>query len=156
MGADMIIAAVAIPKDTQPNYNAGREFLERYEITEEVVAELVNNGSLWDGDDEYFDEDDKPKVDKIREWLLTQHHDFEETINSRVATSLAVRDLWVYIVGGLSWGDAPEGCDAIWVMYAVPGLLTEMGFAENYHEVENPVTPEEEAAAVESIKRSVP
>lgn len=158
MGADMIIAACAVRKGDEKkiDFAAGRAFLEKMEITEEFVQDLVDNGDLWE-DEEYFDENNRPKIENIRTWLLTHHHDFEQSFGGRDMSSLWVRDLTVFIVGGMSWGDSPEGCTAIWMMDKIPGVLTAMGFVEDYHlTAPEPVTPEEEAAAVESIKQAQP
>lgn len=154
MGADMLVAAIAIKKEDQPNFEAGKEFIKKLTIDDDLAGALVNEAYL--PEDEYFDEDGNANIEEIRTWLTKRVEEFGETINSRYVTSIGVRDLWVYITGGLSWGDVTDECEIMWSMAAIPGLLDAMGFVEDYWDVDKTVTPEEEKAAVESIKAASP
>jgi hypothetical protein len=155
MGADMIVSVVAQKRDTKLNFEAGDEFVKKLDLTDEsVIQELVEYGNL--DEDEYFDDDGKPKAEEIRSWLLGKLSEFEACLSSRGVCSIAVRDLWLYITGGLSWGDDTDEGYIFSTISSVSGLLSSMGFVEDWWEEDKTVTPEEEAAALESIKKASP
>jgi hypothetical protein len=154
MGADMIVAVVAHKKNAKIDFDAGRAFVKKLKIEDLDIEELVNNG-LDESDDTYFDENDQPDLEGILGWLDNAVTEFSGVIYSRYVTSLEIRDLTVYITGGLSWGDVNDECYSIWRVGCVDGLLESMGFATGYWDVEQrEVTPDEEAEAIDSIKRS--
>lgn len=156
MGADMIVAVVAHKKNASIDFDAGRNFVKKLKIEDLDIEELINNG-LDENDETYFDENDQPILEAIQGWLDNAVVEFSTTLYSRYVTSLEVRDLTVYITGGLSWGDVNDECYALWRVGCVPGLLDAMGFATGYWDVEqSEVTPAEEAAAIESIKKVRP
>lgn len=42
--------------------------------------------------------------------------------------ALVIRGVHVYVVGGLTHGDRPEGCEEFWVVSEIPGLMEAIGF----------------------------
>lgn len=156
MGADMIVSVVATKKGADPSWEAGQKFLADLVIDEVLAATLVDEANLDEDDERFFEEDQTPKPEGIRKWLQEQLSEFHSCLNSREVATIGVRDLWLYITGGMSWGDDTDAGYLFSKMWAVPGLLGAMDFVVDFHEEDRTVTPEEEAAAVQSIVKAAP
>lgn len=117
MGADMIVAMVATLADAGPDFAAGRR----------ALAEVTDRGAFR------FDEPEWQipcLLDDVGECDLDENNEFslailkraagkildrlEAALDSRRTTTLEIGGYWVYLSGGLSWGDGPtEEYDAI-------------------------------------------
>lgn len=162
MGADFIVGVIAHKRGEVINFEAGRNFLTTVDFSDEDLVQSLIDEGLDEGDETLFDVDDDtysgalsyaPIPEAIRKWMLHKIDDLVNSLGGRDVSVLHIRDLEVYISGEMSWGDAPETAQIWWTIDKVPGLLGSMGFEENWHEEEVVVTPEEEAAAVDSIKK---
>ena len=152
MGADMMLAAIALRRGAQPDYAAGVKFLESVDFTnEDLLTRLIDDGGL-DENEPYFDEDGKPQVEEIRKYMVETVNEFHHILGSRSVTAMDIRDLTMFFTGGMSWGDMPDEAYVFWRLGVVPGLLDVMNFVEDwYEEAKPPVTPEEERQAIQSI-----
>lgn len=151
MGADMITGIVAKRREDQIDFRAGHEFLDKLKHKDIDIDSLIDV-SLPE-DEPYFDEEDKPNYEAIIEWLHDGVSQFGNALNGRATNSVLIRDLEVFITGEMSWGDVSDEIRCFWLVGSVPGLLTAMGFEENWDKVDTSVTPDEEAAAIQSIKK---
>lgn len=148
MGADMIVTTVAHKKDATIDWEAGDAFLAKLKIDDDLVGNMEDWGHL---DEDCYDDDGKPIESKIREWISGNLAEFQACLDSREVAVISVRDLYVFITGGMSWGDDTDAGYVFRKVSSIPGLLGSLGFVEDFYEEEKPVTPEEEAAAVQSI-----
>lgn len=164
MGADMVSAAIALPRGKRPDFEAGQKVLDNLKIDMAMIHDLENDGYCeaadWLIDDdvegdriEHFD------VEEIRKFMKSVLEDVNLEMYGRSSATYYIRDLEVYFVGEMSWGDIPDCCYAFWRLYALPAKVGEAcGFVLNFEEPAgkplNPVTPEEEQEVIERIKTS--
>lgn len=152
----MIVTILAVRKsDPTLTFEYGRNHIAGLNITEDLVADLLNEGVLYDDEDGCFDDDGNFIVDGVRKWMLNAVDELAGCINGRGVSQVSVRDLYLYITGGMSWGDDTDEGIIFSRAEGIPGLVEAIGFVPDWYEVEHGVTPEEEAAAVESIKTVV-
>lgn len=127
MGADMLAATLLSKKGVPLDFDAGRRAVEEFEIgdvPEDAISELYTEFEEGMADAPDFDEWD-PKVT-----LLKVVNALDEEVNGRYVTYHSYGDLEVWIAGGLSWGDVPEGCAPMWMITWFPKILTAIGFLD--------------------------
>lgn len=132
MGADMIVSVLAVKRGTQPNFDGGRNFLRTIKIDDPLLDELDNYGVL-DLDD-FQDDKGGIDVEMLRKNLLDKIDELSEALDGRGMTTISVRDLDLYITGGMSWGDDTDEGNLISTLDAVPGLTGAMGFERWWEE----------------------
>lgn len=140
MGADMLIAAIAVPADrSQPlDFDAGRGLIQA--ITDAALFEFDDPESqLEDLVDDFdpavhLDADGSPTLDVAKGAGERIIDELQKALDSRDTTFITVAGYRIYVSGGLSWGDAPtEAADAIWHAYHLPKIaLRTMGFIPDY------------------------
>lgn len=143
MGADMIVSVVAVPRGTQPNYDAGYDVIRSLQLDLDTLEELYNE-SVIDEDEQATNANGEVLTDnkgqpiwdaeKVRATLRKKLDEFKDEINSREVAWISVRDLDLAIGGGLSWGDDTDFGYACTAVGAVPGLLSAMGFVNWWEE----------------------
>jgi hypothetical protein len=148
----MIVAVVAHEKDAELDYDAGRKFVSTIKM-EDLDLDYLADQSCVD-EQEWFDENDNPDEEKIRAFIMDQLDEFIDAFDGRSVACFHVRDLVIHVAGGMSWGDVPEPANAFWFVDSIPGLLPAMGFVADWTQPDPTVTPEEEAAALQSIARA--
>lgn len=129
MGADMIIANIAVPanRTEPPDYAAGRAAIEQ----------LTTIDEHWDIEGMFFEEDpdrdldaEAPSLDEVRCIGLRIIDDLTAALASRDTYVDEVAGYRLYMSGGLSWGDMPsDAAQAIDRAYCLPPqILQVMGF----------------------------
>lgn len=143
MGADLIVSALVIDKDRKPDFEAGRAFIQSVPTgpLEEAYVNIHGEPPFDDDDEEPPAADD----DGFTVWSSTMHAQarkyFTDAVTElerwfdpteygpRDVTTIFVRGAWVYVSGGLSWGDSPgEGYDTINSVMELDGLQEALGF----------------------------
>lgn len=127
MGADMLSATLLSKTDVSLDFDAGRRAVEAFEIgdvSEDVISELYTEFEEGFANAPDFDEWD-PKTT-----LLKVVNALDEEMSGRYVTFHSYDDLVIWIAGGLSWGDAPEGCGPMWMITCFPKILTAIGFLD--------------------------
>jgi hypothetical protein len=117
MGMDLIIASAVIDKKREPDFDA-MEARIRTLTLDEVGEDLA---FLYD-DEEDMRDSLSARCDDLRD---SWHMGFRDGV------VLSVRDAYVFIGGGSSWGDSPGPTfDALNDLSQVPGLMALGGFDE--------------------------
>jgi hypothetical protein len=120
MCADLLITALVIDADREPDFAAAR-----------AAVDLLGPEQI-DVPDEFWDHDIETDegLEAIREELRASLAELEEALpGSRELASFALRGATVYVTGGLCWGDPPtELFHAFSRLWAVPAVLSAAGF----------------------------
>lgn len=144
MGADLIMSVLAEPADpnVKLNWAAGDELIDATvdpAVLEEWFTSLDECGGLEDVE---LDDDLQPNHAQLKEAVKAIFTKLkEEVINpdgfpARDVTTLQVRDLWLTISGGMSWGDSPtEACEYMDAAGYFPEILKEIGFVLDWDQV---------------------
>jgi hypothetical protein len=120
MGADMLIASLAIEQGLDPDFAAA------HRVVEVITGDRVEEA------DEF---DDLPDLDSpegllaLRADLHDRLDQLEQALCGREFTWTTVRGANVFVTGGLSWGDSPtEAFELVNRLRAVRGVLAATGF----------------------------
>jgi len=121
MGADLIVTALEIERGKQPDFDAARRHLEGMS-EKDCLNAYMDTVSIDDPSD--VNEEVNPRV-----FLETAFRDVRDGWSGelRGMTTLALSKTYVLIAGDMSWGDMPEGCDAISAFYQ-SGMAKAAGF----------------------------
>jgi len=121
MGADLIVAVLEIEKGKQPDFDAAKKHLEGMSEKDCVNAYM---DTLMKDRESDVDEDVN-----ARDFLKKVLEDVKDGWNGnlRGMTTLALSKTYVLVAGDMSWGDMPEGCDAISAFYG-SGMAKAAGF----------------------------
>ena len=142
MGADMIIATIAVPADrAEPlDFDRGRRLIE--EITD--VAQFEFDDPEYQLEDVVDDSTRAftsaptglPTLATAQQAGLKIVDALKKALQSRETTFIEVAGYSIYIAGGLSWGDAPsEAAEALWNAYHLPAAVLEaIGFIVDHSE----------------------
>lgn len=148
MGADLIMAALVIDKDEEPDFGAGHAWIDA--LTVEQLDEIYEHREedYFDEADEEYVDDDGALTEKAYDELRKRGHAAVDKLVKmldpdnyyRDVTSIEVRGARVILSGGMSWGDSPtESSEDIWGagQFFVEGgsLLEAMGFEFSGQEV---------------------
>ncbi len=120
MGADFLVAALAIESGRQPDFEAARRAIESLARDQIEIPD-----EFWEND---------PDTDKglaaVRSQLRDALNDLKAALQqSRELGWLEIRGATVYLTGGLSTGDAPtELFETFARLLAVPVVLAAAGF----------------------------
>lgn len=119
MSADLLITALVLEEDREPDYEAA----------ERAIAAVEGSDVL---ESDRFDEDpDEPDgLERIRAALRADLRELREAIEGYLEIAeMNVRGATLYLTGGMSWGDGPtEVWDVIARLRSVRGVLTAAGF----------------------------
>ena len=144
MGADMLLTYLAHRADRRPNFDAGRDLVDRL-----TPADL--DGHDWSEFLTWHDDlvgfDGRPRIDDLQRIYREAIDALEQALSSsREVSARLICGWWLYFTGGMSWGDSPtDAYEAItwWDEYNeggpfAPRILAAIGF-------ENPPTLPAEA-----------
>lgn len=102
MGADLLIADIAIETDKQPDWKAGRRWIR------ETPAKEIRKATRHAF---YNSRGEEPEtVAEIRTWLRDVVSEVQAAIENeyRDCTWITVPGWTIYLTGGMSWGDNPS------------------------------------------------
>ncbi len=120
MGADLILAALVIDNQREPDFKAGHRAIERLTAKDLEVP------------DEFIDEDpETPEgLGRIRAVLAADLDELQCSLDeSREVDLIDVRGATVYLTGGMSYGDSPTDLfETITRLRAAKGVLRAVGF----------------------------
>ncbi len=120
MGADLIIAALVIDNQGEPDFKAGHRTIERLGANDIDVL------------DEFADDDPKTPegLERIRAALGEDLDELRWSLDeSREVDWIDVRGATVYLTGGISYGDSPTDLfKTISRLRAAKGVLRAVGF----------------------------
>ena len=108
MGADMLIQALVIDAKRKPDWVAARAAIEAMTV-EELTPDY---DELLDPNELEEDAEDRSDLADYRRQELVDAVSYAEEVvlgNNNYAAQLQIRGADVYVIGGESWGDAPEG-----------------------------------------------
>lgn len=145
MGADLLISCLVIDKEKEPDFEAGRKWIETALVEDLDAAYQDRHGEMcdkavqsdWDGDDYHFVTEDGEYTEAGEAELRKYYYDLldrldKEVINPEYSRGMAlfeIRGAHVYLSGGMSYGDSPtEEADLMYELGYLPELLTAMGF----------------------------
>lgn len=118
MGADLILAWLVIDKSRKPDFAAGHAAIER------LGADQVD---VYEEFDE--DADSEQGMAAIRRSLTEALSELECGLGSREVEWIDLRGAFVYVTGGMSYGDAPTSLfETITRLRAVSRVLAAVGF----------------------------
>jgi hypothetical protein len=122
MGADMLIATLAIDEDLHPDFAAA------HRAVDVITADRVEDP------DEFLDLPDLATPEGLVALRADLHRcldELERRLGGREFTWIPVRGANVYVTGGPSWGDSPtEAFDLIDRLRAVRGVLAAAEFED--------------------------
>lgn len=128
MGADMLaatlVARVETDKKFEPDWEAGHAAIDALVLTDKDGAALDELWQDWEFDGSNEDQsewDPKVSLHKILDAL-------KDNLFGREVTVHTYPNMWLFIAGGMSWGDAPEPCQPIWTLSNFDEVLSAVGF----------------------------
>lgn len=130
MGADMLIATCAVKTGGPPlDFDAGHRLVNDADETtlRSWLAEM--DIELWENDQEHADgEIPEMPASEARDILHGRIARVKQTLESRLCTDIIFGNWQIFIVGGLSWGDSPDGCQDLWDLEEAAPVMDAIGF----------------------------
>jgi hypothetical protein len=122
MGAEMLIACLAIDEDLHPDFAAAHR-----------AVDVVISSDIEERD-EFLDLPDPDTRDGLSALHQDLHRcltELEQALSGREFTCMALRGANVYVTGGFSWGDSPtEAFVLVNRLRAVRGVLAAAEFED--------------------------
>ena len=153
MGADMIVSMVAALVGTEPDFDAGRRALAevadrevfRFDEPEWQIPCLLDDVGECD-----LDEEGEFSLAILKRAAARILDRLETALDSRRTTTLEIGGYWVYLSGGLSWGDGPTvEYDAIADSDYLPcTVTTAIGFVNDPSKPIDPVKHRDDEASL--------
>ncbi len=147
MGADMLIAAIAVRSDrTVPlTFDHGRRAVDavtdadafEFDDPESDLEALIDR---FDPDTD-LDADGSPTIGAARRAGQRIVDELEEALDGDEVASIVAAGYRIYLSGGMSWGDRPtDAADTIWNAHKLPEpVLVSIGFVPDYSKPLSPV-----------------
>lgn len=130
MGADLIVSYLAIPQDKEPDWEGAREKV--LALTKEEIEKAIIDVEQVESFEDYcrdYGYDPDNAIEEIRKRLSNSVNLAEEMWGgSRISTTWEIGGYQVMVTGEMSWGDSPEGCQAVWDLWEA-GIAQAAGFA---------------------------
>lgn len=130
MGADMLSATLLVRNIEDDakfglDFEAGHKAIDALDWTtfdDYPVDELMLNYGVDDLDPTEYTSEALAKA------LHQALKDLEETLFERGTDLHVYGELAMFIAGGMSWGDTPEGCQEMWTIQNFPQVHDAIGF----------------------------
>lgn len=118
MGADLLIRAIALPFDVEPDWHAARKHIWACDNVESLDP------------DQYFDEG--ASLDDVQKELIDALNELIPVLDgsgwARDIDCLPFCGHWLWITGGMSWGDSPTDTYDFIRQAETCGALSAAGF----------------------------
>lgn len=126
MGAYMLAATLIAPANFTPDWEAGLQAVRDLDVSTIPPSALDNIYEEYEYDGLTDQDQWDPRIT-----LETKILDvLKENLYGRDVTSHAYGDVWIFIAGGMSWGDAPEVTREMWTLQKFPTVMKAIGFLD--------------------------